>query len=86
MTRTGSSACRPVSPGSGRLDPRLPQQSCDIAAKDGELGVDHIPHQTVVHIRITVDENVAECHDVTVLADPAGQFLVEPRQMSYGYF
>jgi hypothetical protein len=47
----------------------LGQQGFDLAAKHGQLALDHVPDEPVVHIRAAVDGDVAKGDYAVVLAD-----------------
>ena len=78
--------------GSGRRTPKeaaprhslLAQQRFDLAAQHRQLGFDHGPDQPVVHVRVAVDEDVAERDDPTLLADARGKFFIPPGKPRQG--
>src|SRR6266481_432006 len=56
----------------------LVQEPLDLLAKDRQLGLDDVPHEALINIRITVNQNVAEGNNAAVLTDARHDFFVQP--------
>lgn len=62
--------------------PQEPPQGLD---QNGELGIEELPDQGVVHGRVAADQDVAERDDARQLRDLSRKPLVGPRQLVAGF-
>jgi len=50
----------------------------------GELRLDYVPDEPIVHVGVAMDQNVAKGDDALVFADPSRQPLVKPGKLRRG--
>src|SRR5260370_35877718 len=53
----------------------LVQKPRDLLSKDRQLGLDDVPHEALVDIRISVNQDVAEGNNAAVLPDARHDFF-----------
>ena len=60
------------------------QELRDLAAKDRQFGFDYVPNDSVVHLRVAVNQNISERDDAVVLGNPGHDGLIKARKLCEG--
>jgi hypothetical protein len=56
----------------------------DFLSQNWQFRFHDIPHEPIINISVTVNEDVAKCDDATVLTDSHGQIAIQSRKLSQG--